>query len=347
MHHAFANPETRTELMVGWLVPAVLTGKMSRRGAARGANHGAALGKNDRSGMTSSRNLGVNVLPSCLSAALFLAALAMHPAKADTVHPSSDAQLPPAPLALSPDGRLDAFQDSVRLYGRRAQAGEIRAQYLFGYLYEFGLGVSRDPVEAARWYAAAAEGGAREAQFRLGLLYLTGEGGERDSRRAAELFQKAADQGLAAAQLNLAILLDSETDEADPVAAARWYRAAALQGSAKAQNNLGLLYVTGRGVGADVREGMRWLALAARQGSPDALLNLARIYADGIGVPRDTVKAYALLSRVPADGPEEEVIAMAARARDALAQDLTASQRDEALRLADNPELLAVSPSGD
>lgn len=310
-------------------------------------NHGAPVGTIDRSGMTSSRNVRVNALPPCLSGAIFLAFVALHPAKAETVPAAAGAQLPPAPLALSPDGRLDAFQDSVRLYGRRARAGEIRAQYLFGYLYEFGLGVPPDPQEAARWYEAAAEGGAREAQFRLGLLYLTGEGVEPDRRRAAELFQKSADQGLAAAQLNLAILLDSDDALGDPATAARWYRAAALQGSAKAQNNLGLLFVTGRGVGADVREGMRWLALAARQGSADALLNLARIHADGIGVPRDAVKAFALLSRVPDDSPDEEVVALAARARDALAQELTTGQREEAMRLAESTELLAVAPSGD
>ncbi|MEQ8344817.1 MAG: tetratricopeptide repeat protein [Sneathiellaceae bacterium] len=260
---------------------------------------------------------------------------------------SGPAGLPPVPFALTPDARAEAFADSVRLYGRQARAGETRAQYLFGYLYENGLGVEQDFGTAAEWYTKAAASGSRDAQFRLGSLVLNGQGVARDLPRAAELFRAAAAQGLGAAQLNLAIMLESGAagPGADPAAAARWYRAAALQGNAEAQNNLGLLYVTGQGLTRDVDEGLRWLQLAARQGSADGLLNLARMNADGIGVDRDLVKAYALLLRVQPDASPAETAALAARVREAMAVSLTAAQLAEAERLAADPGLLTGAPA--
>ncbi|MFC3226028.1 tetratricopeptide repeat protein [Marinibaculum pumilum] len=257
------------------------------------------------------------------------------------------AGLPPAPLALTPEARAEAFQDSVRLYGRRARAGEIRAQYLFGYLYEFGLGVERDLAVAADWYGKAAAGGSRDAQFRLGMLHLQGQVAAGSPDQAAAYFRQAAEQGLAAAQLNLAIMLEAgQGMAADPAAAARWYRAAALQGNAEAQNNLGLLYITGSGVDRDVAEGVRWLRLAARQGSADGLLNLARLHADGIGVPQDLVMAYALLLRVTEDAAPAETAALAARVREAMAASLSPAETTEAERLSADPGLLTGSATG-
>jgi TPR repeat protein len=55
-------------------------------------------------------------------------------------------------------------------YRRAARDGDVGAQYRLGQLYERGLGVSKDPDEAAKWYRKAAEQGhdrAKEALERL------------------------------------------------------------------------------------------------------------------------------------------------------------------------------------
>ena len=46
-----------------------------------------------------------------------------------------------------------------------------------GFLYEYGLGVSRDPKEAAKWYLAGAEKNDPKAQANYGVMCGEGTGG--------------------------------------------------------------------------------------------------------------------------------------------------------------------------
>jgi uncharacterized protein len=57
-----------------------------------------------------------------------------------------------------------------------AKAGDVRAQGLLGYFYEYGRGVPQDFVLAAHWYTCAAEAGEPTAQYLLGLLFDKGRG---------------------------------------------------------------------------------------------------------------------------------------------------------------------------
>ncbi len=57
-----------------------------------------------------------------------------------------------------------------------AEAGATEAQYIFGVMYDTGLGVPQDAAEAVRWYRLAAEQGHAKAQYNLGVKYDTGEG---------------------------------------------------------------------------------------------------------------------------------------------------------------------------
>jgi len=54
-------------------------------------------------------------------------------------------------------------------YRKSADQGYARAEYDIGYLYEFGLGVTRDREEAKRWFQIAADHGNESAQRALGL----------------------------------------------------------------------------------------------------------------------------------------------------------------------------------
>lgn len=57
-----------------------------------------------------------------------------------------------------------------------ANAGEARAQYDLGVLYDKGQGVPQSDQEALQWYQRAAERGEPRAQYNLGLMYLKGQG---------------------------------------------------------------------------------------------------------------------------------------------------------------------------
>ncbi len=63
-------------------------------------------------------------------------------------------------VALERGDYATAFKLSLPL----AERGGAEAQYNLGFMYEHGLGVSRDEAEAVTWYRKAAEQGHAAAQ---------------------------------------------------------------------------------------------------------------------------------------------------------------------------------------
>ena len=110
-------------------------------------------------------------------------------------------------------------------------------------------------------------------------------------------------------------------------------RAAAEQGDAVAQFNLGVMYATGEGVPQDDAEAARWYRLAAEQGNADAQYDLGLRYATGLGVPEDDVTAHMWFN-FAASRSTGDVRDRAVQGRDRVAEELNASQRAEAQRLA-------------
>jgi TPR repeat protein len=63
-------------------------------------------------------------------------------------------------------------------------------------MYEHGLGVRQDAIEAVRWYNLAIQQGNPSAQYCLGLMLFHGRGGvPKDVQKASGLLQLAADVG--------------------------------------------------------------------------------------------------------------------------------------------------------
>jgi uncharacterized protein len=120
------------------------------------------------------------------------------------------------------------YGESRRVFGSLADAGNVRAQFMMGTIFEQGLGVHKDLSAAARWYRAAADGGNASAQYNLGVFYQFGKGVGKDSTVAAKLLWQAAEQG-----------------------------------HGRAQNNLSTFYFTGVGVPQDLVEAWKWLTLSA------------------------------------------------------------------------------------
>src|SRR5437660_9077719 len=67
---------------------------------------------------------------------------------------------------------------------KKAQSGDVKAEYPLGWSYMNGTGISQDYEEAAKWYRQAAAQGSADADFGLGYLYEQGKGVARDYRQA-------------------------------------------------------------------------------------------------------------------------------------------------------------------
>ena len=104
-----------------------------------------------------------------------------------------------------------------------------------GNIYENGIGVPQDYVEAVKWYRRGADQYDIEAQLSLGRMYENGHGLPQDYEQAENL-----------------------------------YFSAALHDYAPAQLALGRLYVNGHGVRQDDVFAYAWLSLSAAQGSAEA-----------------------------------------------------------------------------
>ena len=73
-----------------------------------------------------------------------------------------------------------------------ADAGNAGAQFNLGLMYANGLGVAKDPVEAAKWWRLAADQNYTKAQLNIGTLYATGQGVPENKVHAYLWFSLAA-----------------------------------------------------------------------------------------------------------------------------------------------------------
>jgi|GEM_PF-2986517 len=77
---------------------------------------------------------------------------------------------------------------------KKAESGNISAQFKLGNMYHTGESIPKDDIKAAQWFQKAADQGNELAQCSLGLMYSEGQGVPQDHFKAAEWFKKAADQ---------------------------------------------------------------------------------------------------------------------------------------------------------
>ncbi len=67
-------------------------------------------------------------------------------------------------------GAQQDLELAAKWFEKAAERGVVDSQYNVGYLYEFGFGVTQNPVEAYVWYGIAAKQGDTEASRRLKIL---------------------------------------------------------------------------------------------------------------------------------------------------------------------------------
>ena len=186
------------------------------------------------------------------------------------------------------DGVRNDYTKAFSYFKLVADAGYVDAQYVLGLLYEDGIGVEKDYTLAAYYYKLAAEQNYSEAQNRLGLLYKNGLGVERNYSLAAHYYKLAAEQGDAIAQYNLGILYENgQGVEKNYTLAVQYYKLSADKGNKFAQRILGYLYANGQGVERNYSLAAHYYKLAADQGIALAQYNIGYLYANGQGVERN------------------------------------------------------------
>lgn len=220
---------------------------------------------------------------------------------------------------------LTAFQKALP----RAQLGDPAAQTLIAELMSQGLGVKRDPKDAAFWYSKAAEGGDPTSMFKYALMLIEGRDVPRDKKKADEWMRKAADAGQPSAEFNVAQMLTAENPglkglqmalpyyeksaeqgiadaqyavsqlylnlpDLPPEKKARareWLSRAANAGFDTAQLDMGIWLINGTGGKQDLEDGFNWMRVAAYRGNVVAQNKLAHLYINAIGTKQDPVAA--------------------------------------------------------
>lgn len=250
--------------------------------------------------------------------------------------------LPPAkPFTGKVDEAYGAFQRGLYLSALnialpRAQLGDAASQTLVAELLNNGLGVRRNPADAAFWYEQAARAGDANAQYKYALMLLTGENVKQDKKAADAMMRKAAEGGSREAQFNVAqLLVAANPGEKGLQEALPFYEKAALQGVPDAQYALSQLYyhmdlprekrqqardwllkaalagydtaqydialwlINGIGGERDYEAGFRWMRIAANRGHVAAQNKLAKLYVNAIGTGPDPIEAtkWYVLSR--------------------------------------------------
>ena len=195
------------------------------------------------------------------------------------------------------------WEKALSLLERRAEAGNVRAQFYLGRVFYNGFGVPEDISVAIEWLTKAAEQGHVIAQNRLGILFDRGEEVEENQEKAVYWYRNSAEGGYHWGQYNLGhhyyYGIGVEKDEAQAVF---WFKKSANQGNSWSQDMLGDCYEYGRGVGKDLREAVMWYHKSAEGGYHWGELNLGNCYYNGDGVEKDYVQAIKWFYRAADKG---------------------------------------------
>jgi TPR repeat protein len=215
--------------------------------------------------------------------------------------------LPDLPPEKKYSGKLDdaygAFQRGMYLTAMnlalpKAQLGEAAAQTLVAELLNNGLGVRRNPSDAAFWYEQAANAGDANAQFKYAMMLMDGQIVAQDKKKADVMMHKAAEGGNREAQFNIAQLLVAATPgEKGLTAALPWYEKSAEQGVPDAQYAIAELYIN-LPVSKEKKEQARsWMMKAANARFDTALYDMAVWYINGVGGERDYEQGFEWMKR--------------------------------------------------
>src|SRR5262249_43830599 len=140
----------------------------------------------------------------------------------------------------------DAVQRSQSELGR---SSVVDAAVRIGDMYQAGVDLPKNYVEAAKWYRKAGDQNPHAA-VRLAALLLDGQNLKADYGKGMELCKSAAKKNYPPGQYCVGLIYQKGLGvRADPKEAAKWYRLAWKD--ARANFRLAEMYVSGEGVAVD------------------------------------------------------------------------------------------------
>jgi len=139
-----------------------------------------------------------------------------------------------------------------------------------------------------------ADQGDMNAQFAVGSAYDFGEGAPKNGEKAKKYYLMAAEQGHVEAQNSLG---SGYEGEGNAIEAASWYYKAAQHNHPLAMNSLAIYYIKGIGMPEDKNKGLELYTKSAEIGWCGAMYNLGIEYLSGNIVEKDVNKACSWIVR--------------------------------------------------
>lgn len=164
------------------------------------------------------------------------------------------------------------------------------ANYDLAVLWTKGIGVKRDPQDAANFMRLAANGGDAIAMMVLGQWYEQGLGVAADQAQAQAWWRKGGQVPVPEGVNDPLRLLVGEP-LLDTQAMLAWYRQQAQAGEPWAQAWLAQAYDAGQWVAQDDEAAAFWYRKAGLTGHTESQYRLANLYRVGRGVPRDDAES--------------------------------------------------------
>lgn len=213
---------------------------------------------------------------------------------------------------------------------RKANNGDVDAQYNLAERFFFGNGMNKNCEEAVKWYEKAAIQGSCNAQKRLADCYRTGHGIGVNYSKAVDWYYQAAEQGDYESQKALVTYLKSGGEGLQK----NKERAAALSirygitlsahdefenliknaenDDANSQYELANNYYIGKNSEKNLSKAFSWYKRAAELGHSEAQFNLAHCFAVGEGTGKDDKKAFYWYTKSAETGDTDAINNLAA-----------------------------------
>ncbi|MDR5894419.1 tetratricopeptide repeat protein [Halomonas mongoliensis] len=211
----------------------------------------------------------------------------------------------------------------------KAEEGNVRAQYLVGVAYLYGLEeqeVEVDHEKGLHWLKAAARQGAAEAFDELAIAYSEGLGVDKGASKYEAYLAEAGERGMSSAKLDLLDLYrDGDPElgiEPNEEKYLYWLEKTAEDGVLISMRNMAHRYRQGRGFEVDYEKAFEWVMRAVNLDDLTAQRMAGEYFEKGMVVDRNLVKAYMLYDLAGTSGIEK---------RDRVAKQMTDEQVEEAI----------------
>jgi TPR repeat protein len=233
-------------------------------------------------------------------------------------------------FAILDEDDPELCRESAEWLRKSALQGKSSAMFNLAIMYQRGIGVPKDRINAFAWYLVSEMDGSEEIREEVKKVLANATASERRNaiERTKDIIAKLdiapmfslGSQSIERSnqfhrQFELAQLGDAEDQFAlasmyhdghgtvkDPIEAAVWCRKAAEQGNVNAMRTLAICLENGDGVKEDFDEMAKWYRKAAEKEDPESQFKLGVCYRDGLGVAKDEKQAVAWTKKAAEQG---------------------------------------------